>query len=593
MTPTSRTVRWSVDPTEGALYVLAQKGGVDVKQFRESHPRIASVPFDSDYKFMATFHTMPGGDAGSVVRAYVKGAPDVILGRSTSARVAGGQTQTLTDDMRAKVMAENDRLAGQGKRVLALAQREFDPASFDPAADLMTLMQDLEMSALVSEVDPPRAEAKTAIATAKRAGVRVRMITGDFAVTAEAIAQELGIEGRAVTGAEFAALSDEEADEQVDDIGVIGRVAPEHKVRLVEVLKRKHHVVAMTGDGVNDAPAIGAADIGIAMGITGTDVAKGAAKMILADDNFATIVAAVEEGRVVYDNLQKFLRIQIANLFMFILAFLGSTAFSIAGTALLIPSQVLWIHMAVVAPIGAVMGLDAGTPGIMERKPRPFNQAIIPTWMMVRLVVSGLFMAAAALILVQIGKTTYDSLQVGQTMALVGLSLMNIFLALNLRFPEESAFGRATLSNPKLLWAFAWAVMSSMLITQIRVLQGPLPHGRVDRPPVAHLSRARCRLAGTRRTQQGNPAGAPAGSRAGRLGVTADRLASVTPPGHRSVPRYRARAGTRPRPRSPRVRPARVGATTRSSPRPRPVARRRPRRRRPARRRARPALSRA
>jgi Ca2+-transporting ATPase len=460
------------DPTEGALYVLAQKGGVDVKEFRENHPRIASVPFDSDYKFMATFHTMPRGDAGSVVRAYVKGAPDVILGRSTSARVGGGKSQTLTDDMRAKVMAENDRLAGQGKRVLALAQREFDPATFDPAADLMTLMQDLEMSALVSEVDPPRAEAKKAIATAKRAGVRVRMITGDFAITAEAIAHELGIEGRAVTGAEFAALSDEEAAKQVDGIGVIGRVAPEHKVRLVEVLKRKHNVVAMTGDGVNDAPAIGAADIGIAMGITGTDVAKGAAKMILADDNFATIVAAVEEGRVVYDNLQKFLRIQIANLFMFILAFLGSTAFAIAGTALLIPSQVLWIHMAVVAPIGAVMGLDAGTPGIMRRQPRPFNQAIIPRWMMVRLVVSGLFMAAAALILVQIGKTTYNSLPVGQTMALVGLSLMNIFLALNLRFPEDSAFGRATLSNPKLLWAFAWAAISTMLITETRILKG-------------------------------------------------------------------------------------------------------------------------
>ena len=459
------------DPTEGALVVLAQKGGVDVREFRRNNPRVASVPFDSDYKFMATFHRMPGAGGRPVIRAYVKGAPDVLLDRSSSARMPGGHAEPLTDAMRERVLAENDRIAGQGMRVLALAQREFDPATFDPAGDLMALMNDLEISALIGEVDPPRAEAVAAIAEAKRAGIRVRMITGDHAVTAAAIAQELGIEGRAVTGAEFAAMSDAEAESQVEEIGVIARVAPEHKVRLVEVLKRTGNIVAMTGDGVNDAPAIGAADIGIAMGITGTDVAKGAAKMILADDNFATIITAVEQGRLVYDNLQKFLRIQIANLFMFILAFLGSSAFAIAGTALLSPAQVLWIHMAVVAPIGAVMGLDLATPGIMDRKPRPFNQPIIVRSMMVRLFVAGLFMATATLVLVQIGKTAYDSLEVGQTMALVGLGLMNISIALNLRFPEESAFGPSTVSNPKLLWAFAWAVVGSMLITQLRVLQ--------------------------------------------------------------------------------------------------------------------------
>ena len=307
--------------------MLAQKGGVDVKAFRENHPRIASVPFDSDYKFMATFHTMPGADGrpgGAGLRqGRARRHPRPVDVRG---RMPGGQTVPLTDEMRAKVTAENERIASQGLRVLAFAQREFDPATFDPSADLMALMQDLEMAALVGEVDPPRAEAMKAIAVAKRAGIRVRMITGDHAITAGAIAHELGIEGRAVTGAEFAAFSDEEAAQQIDEIGVIARVAPEHKVRLVEVLKAKHNIVAMTGDGVNDAPAIAAADIGIAMGITGTDVAKGAAKMILADDNFATIVAAVEEGRVIYDNLQKFIRIQVANLFMFILAFLGSSA---------------------------------------------------------------------------------------------------------------------------------------------------------------------------------------------------------------------------------------------------------------------------
>jgi len=459
------------DPTEGALYVLAQKGGIDVKAFRESHPRIASVPFDSDYKFMATFHKMTRADGTPVVRAYVKGAPDVILGRSTSVRMPAGATQPMTDELRAKAAAENGRIAGQGLRVLAFAQREFDPATFDPRGDLMALMQDLELAALVGEVDPPRDEARTAIGAARGAGIRVRMITGDHPVTAAAIALELGIEGRAVTGAEFGKLSDDEADRQVDDIGVFARVAPEHKVRLVEVLKRKGNIVAMTGDGVNDAPAIGAADIGIAMGITGTDVAKGAAKMILADDNFATIISAVEEGRVVYDNLQKFIRVQVANLFMFILAFVGSSLFAVAGTALFSPLQVLWIHMAIVAPIGGVMGLDLASPGIMQRKPRPFNEQIINRPMMVRLFFGGLFMAGAALILTEIGKQNYGSLQVGQTMALVGLSLMNIFLALNLRFPEDSAFGAATLANPKFLQAIAWIVIASLLVTSMTVLQ--------------------------------------------------------------------------------------------------------------------------
>jgi P-type Ca2+ transporter type 2C len=459
------------DPTEGALYVLAQKGGVDVKAFRQNHPRIASVPFDSDYKFMATFHTMPGADGTPVVRAYVKGAPDVILDRSAYARMPGGVSQALTDQMRATVTAENERIAGQGMRVLAFAQREFDPATFDPSGDLMALMTDLEMAALVGEVDPPRDEARKAIAEARGAGIRVRMITGDHAVTAAAIAHELGIEGRAVTGAEFGALSDEEAEREVDGIGVFARVAPEHKVRLVEVLRRRGNIVAMTGDGVNDAPAIGAADIGIAMGVTGTDVAKGAAKMILADDNFATIVAAVEEGRVVYDNLQKFIRVQVANLYMFILAFVGSTVFAVAGTALFNPLQVLWIHMAIVAPIGAVLGLDLASPGIMERRPRPFNEQIINRPMMLRLLAAGLFMAASALVLVEIGKQTYGSLQIGQTMAIVGLSLMNIFLTLNLRFPEDSALGRATLANPKFLQAIAWVVIATLLVTETRILQ--------------------------------------------------------------------------------------------------------------------------
>ncbi|MCX6698423.1 MAG: HAD-IC family P-type ATPase, partial [Methanomicrobiales archaeon] len=459
------------DPTEAALYVLAEKGGVSVREFRENNPRIASIPFDSDYKFMTTFHAMKDKSGNDVIRAYVKGAPDVILTRSSYGLMPDGTAQALNEQDRKKVIGENERIASDGLRVLALAQRDFDPATFDPKADLLPLMQDLVMTALIGEVDPPRAEAKDAIAKAKNAGIRVRMITGDHAVTAGAIGRELGIDGRAITGAEFAALSDEEAEKQVDDIGVIARVAPEHKVRLVNVLKKKGNIVAMTGDGVNDAPAIKAADIGIAMGITGTDVAKGAAKMILTDDNFATIVTAIEEGRKVYDNLQKFLRIQIANLFMFILAFLGSSLFAIAGTALFSPGQVLWIHILVVAPIGIAFGLDVASPGIMDRKPRKAQEPIINLKMYTRLCITGLLMAAMALYLFQIGKGTYGSSQIGQTMALVSLSLMNIFIALNLRFPKDTAFQPATFLNSRLVYTYIWVIIGSILITETRLFQ--------------------------------------------------------------------------------------------------------------------------
>lgn len=459
------------DPTEAALYVLAEKGGLDVRQFQKNNPRIASIPFDSDYKFMATFHRMKDASGKEIVRAYVKGAPDVILTHSSYSLWPDGTAHELTEAHRNIFLEENERIARGGLRVLAFAQRDFDPVNFDPKADLIPLMQDLVITALVGEVDPPRAEAKDSIAKAKCAGIRVRMITGDHAVTAEAIGRELGIDGRAVTGAEFADLSDEEAGRQVDEIGVIARVAPEHKVRLVNVLKKKGNIVAMTGDGVNDAPAIKAADIGIAMGITGTDVAKGAARMILTDDNFATIVTAIEEGRKVYDNIQKYLRIQIANLFMFILAFLGSSLFAIAGTALFSPGQVLWIHMLVVAPIGIMFGLDMASPGIMTRAPRKAHEPLISTGMFIRLFIVGLLMAAMALYLFHIGKVTYGSMQTGQTMALVSLSLMNIFLAWNLRFPKDTAFQAATFSNARLMYVYLWVVFGAFLMTESRLFQ--------------------------------------------------------------------------------------------------------------------------
>ncbi len=384
------------DPTEGALVVLAAKGGVDPTLTRERYPRVATLPFDAAYKFMATFHAMDDDAGKPVIRAFVKGAPDQLLARATWAQGADGTRYGL-DQIREPYLAENERLGEQGLRVLATAQRDFDPATFDPNADLLPLVADLELLALVGIVDPPRAEARDAIAKAKSAGIRVRMITGDHAVTAEAIATQLGIEGRAITGAEFSAMADDEADRKIDEIGVIARVAPEDKVRLVEILRRKGHIVAMTGDGVNDAPALKMADIGVAMGITGTEVSKEAAVMILTDDNFATIVKAVEQGRALYDNLMRYIRFQMACLFGFIGTFLGASIFNILAGVPFLPLQTLWINFTVDIFQAIGLGYGRAREGLMEEPPRPKDQPILPRPLFIWLAFVGIAMAIGTL----------------------------------------------------------------------------------------------------------------------------------------------------------------------------------------------------
>jgi Ca2+-transporting ATPase len=355
-------------------------------------------------------------------------------------------------------------------RVLAVAERDFDPQTFDPQVQLLDEVKDLTFLALVGIVDPPRAEAKAAIAECKAAGIRTRMITGDYAVTAAAIAQELGIKGKAITGAEFAKMSDEEAASQVDDIGVIARVAPKDKVRLVQVLQAKNNIVAMTGDGVNDAPALKAANIGVAMGITGTDVSKEAAAMILADDNFATIVGAVEQGRIIYDNLLKYIRFQMAGLVGFVLAFLGSALFGIAGTALFTPVQILYVNFLVDAVIGVALGFDTPTPGLMQKKPRPADKKIITAPLAIRLSLVGLLNALFALLSYTWAENNGYSAS-AQTMALVMFSVLHIAVALNLRYPVKSAFRMETFSNAKLLFAFGGVLLGLILITEIDLFQ--------------------------------------------------------------------------------------------------------------------------
>jgi len=456
------------DPTEAALVVLAEKGGVDVNDTRRAYPRVGEVPFDSEYKLMATFHEMVE-DGRPVVRCFVKGAPDVLLARSAHIRDADG-ANLPAEANRDLVLAENDRLAAGGLRVLAVAARDIDPAEFRPERPLLEEMQGLTLLALVGIVDPPRKEAKDAIARCREAGIRARMITGDHATTAAAIAAELGIEGRALTGTEFAALSDADLDAQLDDIGVVARVAPEDKVRLVDRLKSKGHVVAMTGDGVNDAPALKRADIGVAMGITGTEVTKEAADMILTDDNFATIVTAVEGGRGIYDNLMKYIRVQLVMLGGFILTFVGAGVFDVANGSPLTPLQILWINFAVDVLLAIGLGFDAPVPGLMRRIPRDASAPIVHRGLGIRLAAASVVMAGLALGIVAWGEDRYD-LAVATTMGLTTLSLMHVAAALEAREPIGTVFARYTIANRRFVQLIAAALVLTFLVTELGPLQ--------------------------------------------------------------------------------------------------------------------------
>jgi Ca2+-transporting ATPase len=445
------------DPTEGALIVLAEKGGISVDGAREMYPRVAEVPFDSDYKFMATFHNMNNEQGKPVVRCFVKGAPDVLIARSGSYWMPGGEVMPITDENRPLALKENDRIAQAGERVMVVARRDFDPQTFDPKGKLLDQMKDLTLLAMVGIVDPPRAEAKAAIAKCHSAGIQVRMITGDHAVTAAAIGHELGIEGNALTGAQFAAMSDDELMKQLPEIGVVARVAPQDKIRLVDLLQRQSNIVAMTGDGVNDAPALKKADIGVAMGITGTEVSKGAAVMILTDDNFATIVKAVEFGRAIYDNLSNFIRFQMTALVAFIAAYLGAAFFVIAGGVPFTPLIVLWINFLIQVPIAIALGFDKPAPGLMERKPRPLIQPVLSRSQWVRIAFIGILMAAGTLILEAVSAPGGAAMVA--TMGFVVFSLYQVITGLSARNETHSAFNRDIFSDRSQLMLYGLALL--------------------------------------------------------------------------------------------------------------------------------------
>ena len=357
------------DPTEGALLVLAYKAGVYIDETRERAAPARHTAVRPELQ--ADGHLQSGqGRSGERRRAMLRqGAAPAVMSRAATA-LSNGVSIPWDDTIKQRAEQHVERMGQQGLRVMAGAFRDLDAASFDPNGDLLALVEGLEMTSLVGMVDPPREESKAAVSDAQAAHIRVRMVTGDDVVTGAAIAKQLNIPGQAMLGSEFAALSEAERLERIESIGVVGRVAPEHKVLLAETLKKKGHVVAMTGDGVNDAPAIKAADIGVAMG-SGTEVAKNAGRMILSDDNFATIVYAVEQGRKLYDNLNKYIRFVLLELIAFVLTFLGATLFNLAAGQPFTPAQILWINFLVNAPFGVALGFDKETPGLMRRRPRP------------------------------------------------------------------------------------------------------------------------------------------------------------------------------------------------------------------------------
>jgi Ca2+-transporting ATPase len=464
------------DPTEGALKIAARETGLDGVQLEARYPRTGEIPFSSERKLMSTLHA---DGARRVLMA--KGAPDILLSRCSEEATGEGGIP-LTAERRSEILAAIEGLAARALRPLGFARRAL-PADTQPGPELE---RELVWLGVVGMIDPPRAEAAAAVRTAQDAGVRVVMMTGDHPATARAIAAELGIaprEARVVMGAELAAMSPEEVAVAADSVNVFARVSPEHKLALVRALHARGEVVAMTGDGVNDAPALKAADIGIAMGVTGTDVAKEAADIVLADDNFASIVAAIEEGRSIYANIQKFLRYLLAtNIGEVLVMFFGIVlaaplAFGAgAGGALWLPllaTQILWINLVTDSLPALALGVDPVDPGLMQRAPRDPRARVITARMWAGIALAALVIAAGSLAALDAGLPGgliegEGSAEYARTLAfntLVVYELYNVFCA---RSDRTSALS-GLFAN-----AWLWAAVAAAAALQLAVIYLPV-----------------------------------------------------------------------------------------------------------------------
>ena len=442
------------DPTETSILVAAHKNGMEQDELNRQYPRLAELPFDSDRKLMTSVNQIDGK-----IVAIVKGAFDMMAARCVSGNLEAAKEK-------------NDEMSRGALRVLAVGYKILEEAPEDPTSE--ELENGLTLLGLVGMIDPPRPEAKAAVATCRQAGIKPVMITGDHVVTASAIAKELGILGdgdKAITGAQLDAMTEEQLDQEVEHISVYARVSPENKIRIVKAWQRKGQVVSMTGDGVNDAPALKAADIGCAMGITGTDVAKGAADMTLTDDNFATIVDAVREGRGIYANIKKVVGFLLGtNIGEVLTVFF---AMILWHKTPLLSMQLLWINLVTDSLPAISLGMEAVEADVMDHKPKPKSEGIFAHGLGIQVVLQGCMFALLTLAAFVLGQRFGGSLEAGQTMAFMVLALTQIVQSFNMR-SQRSLFAIGPFSNKKLNGAalLSLALVCLVLFTPVRIAFG-------------------------------------------------------------------------------------------------------------------------
>jgi Ca2+-transporting ATPase len=467
---TPERVKWEIkgDPTEGALVVAAAKAGLPKEKLESQHLRIDEIPFDPKERYMVTFHQITANS----LSVYVKGGPEAILPLCTKILNDGAEGE-LTENKKHELLEVSTHLASQALRVLAMAYQTIKSDELEKTKkDIKNKNASFVFVGFEGMIDPPRSEAKTAVALCRRAGIRVVMATGDHKLTAQAIAEELGIVGasEALTGVELEAMHDEQLDAVIDSTAVFARVSPAHKYRIVEALRRKGHVVAMTGDGVNDAPALKAAEIGIAMGITGTDVTKETADMVLTDDNFASIVNAIEEGRVIFENIRKVVKYLISTNTGEIITILG--ALILLPTAPLIFSavQILWINLVTDGLLVIPLAMEPKEENVMDSPPRKPKARIINGEMIFNIIFIGTFMAVGTLLLFSEGLNN-ENFARAQTLAFVTIALFQVFNALNCRSNKLSFFKVNPLTNKYLILAIIASFALQVLAVELPLFQ--------------------------------------------------------------------------------------------------------------------------